>query len=423
MKGPGVAPDAEAVFALARDLAEQFAAGAAKTDESAEFPAAHVQRLRETGLLGLLVPAEYGGLGLGLPELVTVARLLGHGCTSTAMIWAMHCQQVATVVRHGSEPLRRRVLPKVADGECLLASITTEAGKGGHLFSADSPLGREDGTLLLERDAPVVTAGMEADAYLVTMRTAAERQANDVSLAFVPREEAESEFRSGWDTLGMRGTASVGIRLRALLTEDQLINGPGGFPAVAVATLVPVGHLAWCGVWLGVAQGALEHVIGLLRDPKVRGRREWSDLAAHDLARVRLRLDTAAAFLGSCLTEYQDLDAREQDGPGRFSDVAFQLHINGLKVLVSEAAFGAADDLVTIAGLRYGYTRSPSTPLERVFRDLRAAALMYSNNRLLVANGQLALLDRDVRLAGLAAPLARGQAGSPFRHAAAGPGR
>ncbi|MEV4556237.1 acyl-CoA dehydrogenase family protein [Kitasatospora sp. NPDC049285] len=425
MTGTGPAApgtSAEDALALARRLGEEFAADAAKTDESAEFPSAQVGRLRETGLLGLLVPAEFGGMGLGLPELVGVGRLLGHGCTSTAMIWAMHCQQVATVVRHGSAALRQEVLPQVAAGSFLLASITTEAGKGGHLFSAEAALGTDRDGLLLERDAPVVTAGMEADGYLVTMRTGADRQANDVSLAFVPRSGAELDFRSGWDTLGMRGTASVGLHLRTRLTADQLVGGPGGFPELAVATLVPVGHLAWCSVWLGVAQGALAHVVGLLRDPKVRAGRQRSDLAAHDLARVRLRLDTAAALLQACLSEYQELDARTQDGPGRYSDVAFQLHINGLKVHVSESAFAAVDELVTIAGLRYGYTRSPATPLERAFRDLRAAALMYSNDRLLVANGQLALLDRQVRLAGLAADPATPPAGAPFRHAA-GPGR
>ncbi|WP_256095804.1 acyl-CoA dehydrogenase family protein [Streptomyces sp. EN23] len=388
----------EAVLALARRLSAEFARGAAKTDEAAAFPTAHVQRLRETGLLGLLVPTAHDGLGLGLHDMTRVGRILGAGCASTAMIWAMHCQQVATLVRHAGDELRSRVLPRIAAGDCLLASITTEAGKGGHLLSALAALDTDENGLLLERDAPVVTAGLEADAYLVTMRTGPDSPANDVSLAFVPREDAEVAFRSGWETLGMRGTASVGLTLRARLAEEHLVGGPGGFPAVAVRTLIPVGHLAWCAVWLGVAQGALRHVVGLLRDPKIRRERGRSDLASHQLARVRLRLDAAGAFLGACLTEYEELDALESAGPGRHSDVAFQLHINGLKVEVSEAAFGAVDDLVQIAGLRYGYTRSPGTPLERAFRDLRAARLMYSNDRLLVANGQLALLDREVGL-------------------------
>ncbi|MEV7190822.1 acyl-CoA dehydrogenase family protein [Streptomyces sp. NPDC093510] len=392
----------DTALALAEKLSAEFAQHAAKTDEAAAFPAGNVQRLRETGLLGLLVPSSYGGMGLGLAELSQVARVLGGGCASTAMIWAMHCQQVATLVRHGDERLLRRVLPRVASGDCLLASITTEAGKGGHLLSGLAALEEDGDGHVLRRDAPVVTAGLEADAYLITMRTRPDSPPSDVSLAFVPREDAEVSFRSGWETLGMRGTASVGLTLRTRVSGEQLVNGPGGFPPVAVATLIPVGHLAWCSVWLGVAQGAFRHVVGLLRDPKVRSARDRSELAAHHLARARLKLDTAAAFLQACLDEYVELDARTSAGEGRFSDVAFQLHINGLKVQVSETAFAVVDELVSIGGLRHGYTRSPGNPLERAFRDLRAASLMYANDRLLVANGQLALLDREIRLPGTA---------------------
>ncbi|MEU8001109.1 acyl-CoA dehydrogenase family protein [Catellatospora sp. NPDC049111] len=395
------APPSEHVLALATELAATFAAAAHDVDESGRFPADNVRLLRESGLLGTLVPTEYGGLGQGLPQLVTIAGTLGAGCASTAMIWAMHCQQVATLVRHGSKELRAEALPRIAAGDCLLASITTEAGKGGHLLSALSPLQAADGHRLgVERDAPVVTGGMEADAYLITMRTAADRPANDVSLAYVPTTDADVAFRSGWQTLGMRGTASVGVRLTAQIDPSQLINGPGGFRPVAVETMIPVGHLAWAAVWLGTARGAFRFVVDLLRNPKTRGAWRESDLAAERLARVRLQLDTLSAYLWTCLAEYQDLLDDEQAGPGRFGATAFQLHVNNLKVLASETSFQAVDDLITIAGLRHGYVRSPAHPLERAFRDLRAAALMYSNDRLMTANGRLALLDRTVELAG-----------------------
>jgi acyl-CoA dehydrogenase len=257
---------------------------------------------------------------------------------------------------------------------------------------------------------------MQADAFLVTMRTRPDGPANDVSLVFVPREQAEVEFRSGWQTLGMRATASVGVRLRADVRPDQLINGPGGFGPVAVATLIPVGHLAWSSVWLGAAAGAYRYVVDILRGPKTRPAR-WaeSDLATSNLARVRLQLDTLSAYLHACVAEYEalgGLDGPEPPAYDRYGDPAFQLHINNLKVLASETSFRVADDLMGVAGLRFGYTRSAANPLERAFRDLRAAPLMYSNDRLLTANGRLALLDRDVRLAG--APDAAAGGGRTF---------
>jgi acyl-CoA dehydrogenase len=399
------AGQAEAL-AVARELAAEFAAASAAIDEAGEFPVENVRRLRGTGLLGAIVPREHGGLGLDLAGMVEVAQLFGAACTSTAMIWAMHCQQVATVLRHGDRRQREEILPGVASGDLLLASITTEAGKGGHLMSALAPLESEGDRLVLHRHAPVVTGGMHADAFLVTMRTSPDSPANDVSLAYVPRPGAEVDFRAGWQTLGMRATASIGIDLRASIGPGQLINGPGGFPPVAVATLIPVGHLAWSAVWLGAARGAFRYVVDILRNPKTRSGWVGSDLAAHNLARVRLQLDTLSAYLHTCLGEYEALNAQPSADLQRYQDPAFQVHINNLKVLASETSFRVVDDLISVTGLRYGYTRSPGNPLERTFRDLRAAPLMYANDRLLTANGQLSLLDRTVRLAGDPAGLA-----------------
>lgn len=392
----------ERMLGQVTEICAEFARSAAEVDEAGVFPAAQVRRLRETGLLGLLVPPAHGGPGFGVPDMVEVALRLGAACTSTAMIWAMHCQQVATLVRHGGPALRARVLPAVAAGDCLIASITTESGKGGHLLSALAslePAGDDapGSGLDLVRDAPVVTGGMDADGYLVTMRTTPESPPTDVSLAYVAREQAEIEARSGWETLGMRGTASAGLRLSARIPEDQLVGGPGGFRDAAVATLIPVGHLAWSAVWLGAAQGALRYYVGVLRDPGQRGAQAGSDLAAHHLARVRLRLDTVSAYLWQCVREYQALGDAP---PERYGDVAFQIRINNLKVLASEDAFEAVNDLIGVAGLRHGYLRTRGNPLERAFRDLRAASLMYANDRLLVANGKLALLDREAGLAG-----------------------
>ena len=72
----------------------------------------------------------------------------------------------------------------------------------------------------------------------------------------------------------------------------------------------------------------------------------------------------------------------------------FNIHVNNLKLLSSDMLFTAINQLVQLSGLRYGYEKNNRVPLERTFRDLRSASLMYANDRLLVANGKLALLDR-----------------------------
>jgi acyl-CoA dehydrogenase len=78
--------------------------------------------------------------------------------------------------------------------------------------------------------------------------------------------------------------------------------------------------------------------------------------------------------------------------------VPMQLRLNGLKILASERCFEAVNTLIQLVGLRHGYLRNAQIPLERLFRDLRSASLNYANERLLLANGALTLVDLAVNL-------------------------
>ncbi|MEU5306063.1 acyl-CoA dehydrogenase family protein [Streptomyces noursei] len=112
---------------------------ARSVDAEAGFPEAGLAALRGSGLLGLLVPRNHGGLGGDVGDLVAVAQRLASGCLSTAMIWAMHCQQSDALVRYAAPDLQDVLLPRIARGELYLASVTTEPGKGGHLLTGQSP--------------------------------------------------------------------------------------------------------------------------------------------------------------------------------------------------------------------------------------------------------------------------------------------
>jgi acyl-CoA dehydrogenase len=371
-------------------------AHAAEADLTAAFPVASVRELRNAGLFGLLVPHEYGGLGGDLADLVEVAQVLAGGCLSTAMIWAMHGQQVDPLVRHAGPRLRDELLPRIARGEVYLASVTTEPGKGGHLLSAVSPLQADGGSLTLERSAPIVTGGEHADGFLVTMREAADSPANRVSLVYLDRAQAHTETVSGWDPLGMRGTHSVGMRLSGAVPAYQVIGEPGGFRAVAAESMIPAGHLAWAACWLGAARSALADLVALVRSPgRPRSMDPQSELTAERLARIRIDLELVGAYLHRVRDE-----VLAERAAGRSLDTSvLQIHLNTLKVVAAELTFSAVDRMVQLAGLSTGYLRSSPIPLERHLRDLRSASLNYANDRLLTATGLLTLLDRSVRLA------------------------
>ncbi|MFP3986820.1 acyl-CoA dehydrogenase family protein [Streptomyces sp. E11-3] len=393
MSAPASAPEAPPVSLAdrARLVADTAAEHAERTDRDAEFPVHALTAMRETGLLGLLVPVEYGGLGGSLSDLLDVSLRIGRADMSAAMIFAMHCQQVAAVVEHGGPALREELLPELAAGRVYLASVTTEAGKGGHLLSAESELTADDDTLTIDRFAPIVTGGGYADGFLVTLRSPHATSPTQVSLVYARRDQLRITASGDWQPMGMRASHSIALQLEGTVPGHQVVGEHGRFSRIATEVFGPLAHLGWSACWLGTASGALSRVLGMLRSPAGRKRFDLSsELLLTRLSSARQRLDTVHALLRH--TE------RTVTASGDLSTPRNQLLLNALKITAAEQCHAAVNDLVDAVGLRHGYLKDSPTGLERALRDLRSAALNYSNDRLHLADGRLALLDPEVHL-------------------------
>ncbi len=379
----------------ARKLQPVLRDSAAETDESASFPVAALSAIRSTPLMGLLVPAEYGGLGGSLADLASIAQELARGSLSAALIWAMHGQQVATLAEYAGPALKARILPSVAAGQMYIASVTSETGKGGDLNTAMASLARDADNILIDREAPVVTGGAYADGFLMTMRDADSASPSAVTLVFADREQMEITQRSQWNPMGMRATHSIAMRLRGTVPSDQQVGAAGGFKQISREVFAPAAHIGWSACWLGAVSGVLSDMLTMLRDPG--SRRDFdltSNLVLDRLARIRLDVDAVHAFLMRVVTEVEEL---RQHG-GDLGAIPVQLRLNGLKVFAAETLMRAADKIIDLLGFQLGYLRDSPIPAERLFRDLKSARLNYSNDRLTLANGTLALLDPEVQL-------------------------
>lgn len=367
-------------------------AHAQDADRQARFPCEALSAMRANGLLGLMVPSEFGGIGGTLTDLVDATVEMGRRDLSLALVFAMHCQQTAVLAEYAGDRLRAHVLPAVASGLVYLASVTTEPKTGGHLLSSQSPV-RQDGNLLqIDREAPVVTGGQHADGFLITVLSPDATSPAQVSLVYVARDQLDVQVLAQWDPLGMRATESVPMHLRGSVPCWQEIGTRGGFRTMMTTTFAPLAHVGWSAAWLGTAVGAYSRVIRYIRCPA--GRQQFdpsSDLLRTRLAQTRARLETVHALLRHTVSV---LDSGQDAGAAHV-----QMLINALKVQASRECFAAVDELVELTGLRYGYMRQSPLGLERAFRDLRSASLNYGNDRLRLATGSLALMDTGVRLA------------------------
>ncbi len=197
-----------------------------EVDRDARFPTEAFDALREDSLLSILIPSELGGAGATIEQVADVVFELARHCASTAMIFAMHQIQVASIVRHGRSEFFRDYLAQVTERQLLLASATTELGVGGDVRTSVCTVERDEaGHIHLEKLAPVISYGEHADGILATARRAPESPPNDQVLVLCRAPGLTLEPTSGWDTLGFRGTCSLGFRLVAEGEADLILDG------------------------------------------------------------------------------------------------------------------------------------------------------------------------------------------------------
>lgn len=346
----------------------------------AEFPTAALDLLRDSGVLGMGVPCRYGGREEDLRAQLGVIFDVARASASLGTIVSMHLQQVQAVVRYGSTELRETVLPEVAAGRQYLGSVTTEAASGGDLRTSAARVDVEGRSVRVRRDAPVVTGGTSADAFLVKM---GDPEGDGTCLVHVPRVDAKVDAReAGWDPMGMRESGSGGLTIDAVVPAAHVIRPDGGFDTVVSETFGPFAHLGWAATWLGSASEATARFVATVRSSStLREKVTGSDLSLQRLARVREHLDVVHALVAETVRTIESGADRR----------LVAVRVNGLKTVASRHCFEAADLLVELGGLVHGYLRSSSTGIEKAFRDLRSASLNYSNDRLHRENGLLVL--------------------------------
>jgi acyl-CoA dehydrogenase len=366
-------------------------AWACDVDTRNRFPCEGIEALRQLGLLTFFMP----GPNRRPTDFVTycnIGAVLAEECLSTALIWAMHCQQVAILVDHGDTE-HKRVLDEVERTGALIASVTTEAGKGGDLLTARASLLPEGDRVRVRRISPVVSYAEHAAFFLLTMRSAEARHEHDVRLVLVTREDGGMTVTGDWNAMGARGTRSVPVTFDVVVDNSRVFKKP--FRQIAVQTLIPAAHLGWSAVWYGAARGAFRRFVRQLRQPENKSRPQLqSDLFISRLADLRVSLDLMDSMITQTAARIDSL--RQSHAPAAsYENITLNISLNNVKIAVSRLAFEVLDRLLELSGLSQGYVKNMALDLERVFRDLRSATLMYHNDRLLAANGKLILVENS----------------------------
>ena len=223
---------------------------------------------------------------------------------------AIHHSQVASLVRHGYTTPLQDFIADIAPRAFLLASATTEAGVGGPCASICAVTSNNDG-FELEKVASVISQGAYADAILATARRNEHSPPSDQVLVVCRPPGLRLEQTGEWDTLGMRGTCSPGFVLHATGSPEMILPVP--FAQVAEQTMLPISHILWSCVWLGIASAAVERARSLVH-ANARRNVDASPRGGPSLAELILIYRQLEALVHDATTEFDRLDATHRDG-------------------------------------------------------------------------------------------------------------
>jgi acyl-CoA dehydrogenase len=364
------------ILTRARRVAAVAAHYADAVARAARFPAEAIAAAKAEGLMGVLAPAPLGGEAASPGDVVEVCYLLGQACASSAMIYAMHQVKAACVVGHGlGSAWHEAFIRRMVAEQLLLASSTTEGHAGGNVRSSAAPLSYSGGRVTLDRDASVISYGLDADALVTTARRAQDAAPSDQVLLVLEKDDYILAQTQTWDTLGMRGTASVGFALKAQASIDQIMPQP--YEAIHAQSMVPSAHLFWSAAWAGVASSATERARRFVRNA-ARGAGGQLPPAAAYLSKAMASLRALRALIATTLDRYE---ARLGD-PQALMALDFQTAIALLKVDASELAVETVTAAMRTCGLS-GYRNDSEASIGRHLRDVLSAPIMINNDRIL----------------------------------------
>lgn len=381
-------PVADLVDRAAAVAAEVAGPASDEVDREARFPREAVNALRAEAMMSSLVPASLGGDGADLSTVGSAVFELSRKCASTGMVYAMHCLQVALLARHATSQHLRDYLRDLAQHQFLLASATTEIGTGGDMRSSVCAVEQDGSTYRLEKQAPVISYGEYADAILTTARRASDSPPSDQVLVLCEAKDCTLEQLCGWDSLGLRGTCSSGFVLKAQGTVDDVLATP--FGDVSAQTMLPVSHILWSHVWLGIAAEALDRA---RRSVQAEARKApgVTPPSALRLAEVTARYEQLASLVRGAARTFDDI-ADDDDALGAMS---FTVTMNSLKVTASTLVVQIVGEAMGVCGIAAYRLDSPYT-MGRLLRDAHGASLMVNDDRILANNAQLLLMGRGV---------------------------
>ncbi|TFG40232.1 MAG: acyl-CoA dehydrogenase [Candidatus Aminicenantes bacterium] len=347
---------------MVRDLARnEIAPNAVQWDREQHFPRKLFGQLGELGLLGVLIPEEFGGAGLGYVEYVLILEEIGAADGGVGLGVAAHNSLCTNhLYLFGSDELKSRYLPKLASGEWIGAWGLTEAEAGSDAGGTRTTAVRDGDEWVLNGSKNFITHATVGSASVVMARTSKEGGHHGISAFFVPFDRPGVSPGKKEDKLGMRcsDTSSLVLEDCRVPADHQLGNEGEGF--IQAMKVLDGGRISIAALSLGIARGALDATTDYAGVRQQFGK----PIASFQLIRAKLA-DMATGVEAARLLTMQAARLKDRGE-------TTTLESSMAKVFASETAVRVGEEAIQIHG-GYGYTTD--YPVERAWRDAKLCTI------------------------------------------------
>lgn len=341
-----------------RLVAEKVAPRAAEIDERAEFPQDLRELFAQNDLLGIPIPAQYGGLGGSFLTYVKVVEEIAKACASSSLIVAVQELGMLPILIAGSEEQKRRYLPKLASGEWIAAYALTEADSGSDAAgSMRTRAVRRGDAYVLNGRKIWITNGSVADLVCVFAVTDPEKGANGISAFAVEKGFKGFSVGKKEKKMGIRGSPTVELSFEDCEVPAENLLGTEGEGFKTAMKVLDKSRPGIAAQALGIAAGALEYATAYAKERTAFGR----PIGQHQgvgfmLADMKTEVEAARLLLYEA--------ARKCDEGA--TDVTLWAAMAKLKC--GDVAMAVTTDAVQVLG---GFGYSAEYPVERMMRDAK----------------------------------------------------
>ena len=371
--------DRIALIDRCRALGKKFAVRAAQYDAEGSFPVENFKELKEEGMLGIMVPAEYGGIGADFLTYTKALEQIAKGDASTGLTFNMHNITIGSLVETLGAPLvgnRGKIMGDFRDWvfneavvhKKLFASASSEPGVGAHFSKLKTTYERVDGGFVKNGVKSFVSMAGYADYYVVAAKEAnSTSEVPAISFLIVDRDAEGTRVENNWDVLGMRATSTNPLYLEnCFVPKDRLYMGSEGMALYKIAREPHWLVGGYNGVYLGICSATMDFVVDFLGKKKQPG----TSTPVSEDPRVQARLGEMYSRLEAArLVTYHAAKLVDSSSGSPEANAA----IHHAKYLVSELGPWLTSHAIRLCGAT---GLSKRLPLERYYRDARCGGLM-----------------------------------------------